>query len=417
MNFRLQIFFFFVLCQFSFPQDAGTRQEEKLRLVHADILRGQKMGEQKLRQFIGNVMFRQGAATLTCERATEYENTGRYVLYGDVAYVDTAKSLYGDKITYYESTKIAYVEGNVRLVDSTKTLTADRIRYHDEEEEAYATGHVCLVDAEENIDLVGDNGEYKRNSGYAKVTGNAVLTKLDSARTDTLLIYGLVFQMFDDGERFLVTDSVRVLRGEIEAFCDSLEYFQEQSIIKLSNSPRVHQKRQYLTGQSVSLLMRESDVKAIHIVGHAIASSIVDSAITTPVPYDLLSGQDMMVYVTDEKIDSVLIQEQATSYYHVIEDGEEKGLNKVLGDALFIRFQQDTLSSVRVMSSPSSSVGQFHPPTHRTELEAELRMELTRLNIVVQESEQSTASALIDSTKDDFPARIEQHEQTTDTEK
>lgn len=399
MNYRLYILLFCVLCQFIFPQKAGTQEEEKLRLVHADILRGHKMGEQKLRQFIGNVKFQQGAATLTCARATEYEDSGRYVLYGDVAYIDTVKSLFGDKITYYESTKIAYVEGNVRLIDSTKTLTADFIRYHDPEEEAYATGNVFLSDAKENIVIVGDRAEYKRLTGYAKVTENAVLTKMDSAKTDTLIIYGLVFQMFDDGERFLVTDSVRVVRGEIEAFCDSLEYFQEQRVIKLSNSPRVRQNRQYLTGHSVSLLMRDSDVKGIHIVGDAIAASIVDSTINTPVPYDLLSGQDMMVHVTDEKIDSVLIQERATSYYHVIEDGEEKGLNKVLGDALFIRFVQDTLVSVRVKSSPSSSVGQFHPPTHRMELETELRTELAKLDIVIHEPARSQESVPADSVK------------------
>ena len=378
------ILIFFVLCQ-HYSAHSAAEDEEKLRLIHADVLRGQKMGEQKMRQFVGNVKFQQGAAVLTCKRATEYENTGRFLLYGDVAFVDTSKSLFGDKITYYESTKIAYVEGNVKLVDSLKTLTADRIRYHDEEEEAYADGHVYLADDKENIDLVGDHGEYFRESGYAKVTGHAVLTKTDTTDDGELIIYGKVFQMFNDGERFLVTDSVRVLRGDIEAFCDSLEYFQEESIIKLANDPQVQQGRQYLTGNSVSLLMEESDVKGIHIVGNAIATSTVDSTVTTNVPYDLLSGQDMMVHVTEEKIDSVLIKERATSYYHVIEEGEEKGLNKALGDALFIRFKEDTLSRVRVSSSPSSSVGQFHPPTHRAELEAELRVELAKLNIVFDE--------------------------------
>ena len=386
MKGRFLILLLSVLCQFSFPQETGTDEEEKLRLIHADVLRGQKIGDQSVRQFIGDVLFRQGAATLSCDRATEYEGTGRYVLYGDVVYADTAKSLYGDKITYYESTKVAYVEGNVKLVDSTKTLTADRIRYHDEEEEAYATGNVFLADEKEFVELIGENAEYMRETGYAKVTGNnAKLVKTDSTQADTLIIFGTIFQMFDDGERFLVTDSVRVIRGEIEAFCDSLEYFQEESIIKLANSPRVHQNRQYLTGNSVSLLMEESDVKAIHIVGDAIATSTVDSTIVTPVPYDLLSGQDMMVYVTDEKIDSVLITERATSYYHVIEDGEEMGLNKALGDQLFIRFVNDTLSQVKVKSSPSASVGQFHPPGHRSELESELTGELNKMGIVIEE--------------------------------
>ncbi|MBN1465831.1 hypothetical protein JXA02_08730 [candidate division KSB1 bacterium] len=373
----------FVLCQL-LAQSTESEKDEKLRLVHADVLRGQMDGE-KIRQFIGNVKFEQGDAVLTCERAMEYEDVGRFVLIGDVAFIDSSKSLFGDKITYYDATKIAYLEGHVKLVDSTKTVVADRIRYHDEQEEAYADGNVILIDAKENIDILGDHAEYFRTSGYARVTGHAMLTKSDSTDDGELIITGKIFQMFDDGERFLVTDSVKVDRGDLEAFCDSLEYFQAESLIKLANAPRVQQGRQYLTGHSVSLLLQEADVKVIHIVGNAIASSAVDSTVVTPVPFDLLSGQDMMVYVTDEKIDSVLIKERATSYYHVVEDGEEKGLNKALGDLLFIRFKEDTLSRVRVTSSPGSSVGQFHPPTHRAVLEAELRTELAKLNIYVDE--------------------------------
>lgn len=382
MKHSIYIVLLFVLWQFTFPQE-----DEKLRLVHADVLSGETDAQgREIREFVGNVKFRQGETILTCERATEFIGAGRYELFGDVAYIDTAKSLFGDMFNYYEATKRAYVEGNVRLLDSTKTLTADNLVYDDEKNIADANGNVFLADDIEHIVILGDVAHYLRDTGYAKVTGNASLTKTDSTAADTLKIYGHIFQMFDDGDRFLVTDSVRVVRGEIEAFCDSLEYFQEQSIIRLGNSPRVHQERQTLTGNSVSLLLEESDVKAIHIVDDAVAASTVDSTVATPVPYDLLSGQDMMVFVTDEKIDSVLIKEQATSYYHVLDEGEEKGLNKALGDELFIRFKDDTLSLVRVKSDPGASLGQFHPPSHRAELESELRAELHKIGIVIEES-------------------------------
>ncbi len=398
MKYRIYVIFTLVLWQFTFPQQTGA-DDEKLRLVHADVLMGKKDDRgRETREFVGAVKFRQGETILTCERATEFIDAGRYELYGDVTYVDSAKSLFGDKFNYYEATKIAYVDGNVRLLDSTKTMTADHLIYNDEENIADATGNVVLVDEKEKVVIVGDDAHYRRDDGYAKITGHGALTKTDTTDADTLKIFGKVFQMFDDGDRFLVTDSVQVVRGEIEAFCDTLEYFEEKSIIKLANSPRVHQGRQYLTGNSVSLLMEESDVKGIHIVGNAIATSTVDSTVTTPVPYDLLSGQDMMVYVTDEKIDSVHIKERATSYYHVIEEGAEKGLNKALGDELFIRFNADTLSSVRVKSDPGASLGQFHPPSHRDELEGELRAELTKLGILIDEPVTPTP-AMTDSTE------------------
>jgi len=352
-------------------------------LVHADKLQGQKAGEENIRQFIGNVKFKQGKALLTCDRATQYELAGRFILTGNVAFVDTAKSLFGDKITYYDATRISYIEGNTRLVDSSKTLTSDRLRYLEKEERAFADGHVRLADNKENISLRGEHTEYDQEKGYAKTTGDAVLTKIDSTDGDSLVIFGGLFEMFDDGDRFVVTDSVRLLRGEIEAFCDSLEYLKTENMLKLANNPSIRQGRQYLTGRSVSLLLDDARVQAIHIIGDAIVATTVDSTLKTKVPFDLLTGQDMMVYVTDEKIDSVRIKDRATSYYHVIEDGREKGLNKVLGDELFITFKQDTLNRVRVLSSPGASVGEFHPPAFASDIETELTEQLTMLNIKI----------------------------------
>mgnify|MGYP006278629993 CR=1 FL=1 len=380
------IFVFLVLCHPLVAQVSDTTQVERLQLVHADRLVGQNVGQDNVRQLIGNVKFRQGDAVLTCNRATQYVEAGRTILYGDVAYVDTAKSLYGDKITYYEATQIAYVEGNVKLVDSTKTLYADRLRYYDEEEKAVAEGNVVMIDDAEDMVLTGTFAEYLQESKYAQVTGQPVLTKQDTTDSSELVIRGSFFEMFDDGDRFVVTDSVHVTRGEIEAFCDTLIYLQEASKITLASLPRVHQGEQYLTGRSVSLLLDEADVVGIEISGNAIATSRVDSSIITNVPYDLLTGEDMMVYVTDENIDSVRIVGRATSYYHVIEEGKEEGLNKALGDTMFIVFQDQELRRVRVTSSPSASTGEFYPPSHQSTLEAELIEELKNVGVSVTES-------------------------------
>lgn len=375
--------FYFVLCQLLFTQSHADENATKLMLVHADILQGKKIGQESVRQFSGNVEFKQGEAILSCEQAIQYELAGKFILSGNVAFVDTAQSLFGDKITYYESTNISYVEGNVRLVDSSKTLTSDRLRYFDKEEKAIADGNVILRDDKEKVSLFGDHADYDQKIGFARVTGNAVMTKTDSTDADSLIIYGGLFEMFDDGDRIVVTDSVRLIRGEIKASCDSLEYLNKVSQLKLANNPSITQNNQHLTGSSVSLLMNDAAVEAIHIVGNAIVASTVDSTVKTGVPYDLLTGQEMMVYVTNEKIDSVRIDDRATSYYHVIEEGKEKGLNKALGDALFITFDQDTLKRVRVLSSPGASVGEFHPPTHKAAIEAELREQLAKLQITI----------------------------------
>ncbi len=377
----------FVLCQAATAQtsaQADSAKSDKLILVHADVLKGYTLDHQKVRQLIGNVKFRQGSAVLTCDRASQYVTMNKTILSGDVAFVDTSRQLYGDQIIYFDKLKRALVEGHVKLVDSTKTLFSQKLDYFDEEEKAVADNEVVLIDSTENITITGEHAEYLSKKKYALVTGNPVMTKRDTSGADTLIIYGDIFEMFDDGDRFDVTGKVKVERGDITAFCDTLRYLANENQIILRDSPRIREKDQYLTGKTVTLFLKDAEVERIYIVGNAIASSTVDSTIKTSVPYDLLKGEEMMVYVTNEAIDSVRISKRATSYYHVIEEGQEKGLNKALGDELVIIFGKDKLKRVRVHSSPSTSTGEFYPPKDQMVLEKELKQELEKLGIKLE---------------------------------
>lgn len=386
----------FVLFQNGWSQSGDSTATQRLVLVHADLLQGQNIGGQQIRQLIGNVMFRQGDATLTCERAVQYLDEGKTLLSGGVAFIDTARSLFGDQVTYEEKARITYVEGNAKLVDSSRTLLSNRLQYHEAEEKAAADGDVVILDEHERSKIEGRHAEYDRKAGYAKVTGKPTMSRADSTGESELVIRGVIFEMFQDGETFVVSDSVHVQQGEIEAWCDTLIYLKKTNVIKLANAPRVRQNRQYLTGKSVSLLLKDNDVAGIEIIGNAIATSSVDSTVAVFTPYDLLTGERMMVYVADDKIDSVRITGRATSYYHVIEEHVEKGLNKALGDTLFIAFADEEIDRVRVTSSPGASLGEFHPPARQSVLDAELRLLLVRLGITLEEKKKSGEAVLTD---------------------
>ena len=387
---------FFVLCQNGRGAAVDSTQATRLELVHADLLQGQKIGGMQVRQLNGNVKFRQGKAILTCERALQYLDEGRTVLSGNVAFVDTVWALYGDQVIYEDGLCTTLVEGSARLVDSSRTLLAARLRYDDRTETAVADGEVVIIDERERSRLSGRYAEYHRATGYARVIGRPMMSRADSTGEGELIIRGVTFELFDDGDRLVVTDSVYVQRGEIEAWCDTLYFIKAENAVKLANAPRVRQNRQRLTGNSVKLLLRDNNITGIEIVGNAIAAALVDSAVTVATPYDLLNGERMMVYVSDDKIDSVRMTGRATSFYHVIEERVEKGLNKVLGDTLFIAFKDDEISLVRVISSPAVSKGEFHPPMMQTALDRELRLLLEKLGIAAELFKESGDAVLTD---------------------
>lgn len=365
---------------FSLQKKQGE-PKERMRLIHADELRGETYGKQFVRRLIGHVKFVQGKATVTCREAQEFVDEGKVIFNGNVSFIDQSKALYGDHVVYYRSKKLFVARGNVKLVDSTKVLTADDLQYFEEKEEAIADHHVVLSDSSERMTLTGKHAEYFRDKAYAKVTGQPVFTRRDSLAERMLVISGDLIEMFDDGERVQVQDNVEVKRGEVTANCGTLEFFRSEDRVALSLKPTAYRVNDVLFGDRIDLILVNNEVKEIHVLGNAIVSSKVDSSIQTATPYDLLTGEKVLVSLKEEQIDTVQVVGRATSFYHVIEDSVEQGINKVLGDDLQMMFSDGELETVQVESSPSTSVGNFYPPNSYNQVENELVSLLTKIGI------------------------------------
>lgn len=364
-----------------FLQENEDKPKERMRLIHADELRGEMFGKQFVRRLIGHVKFKQGSALVTCREAQEFVDDGKVIFNGNVSFIDQSKALYGDRIVYYRSQKLFVARGNVKLVDSTKILTADDLQYFEQDEKAIADHHVVLADTSERMTLTGKHIEYFRNKAYAKVIGQPVFSRLDSLAERKLVITGDEMEMFDDGERVKVMDNVEVKRGEVTANCGALEFFRPEDRIALSVEPTAYRLHDVLFGDKIDLILINNEVREIHVLGQAIVSSKVDTFVQTTTPYDLLTGEKILVSLKDEQIDTVNVMGRATSFYHVIEDSVEQGINKVLGDDLQMMFLNGELETVKVESSPSTSVGNFYPPNSYNQVENELVTLLTKIGI------------------------------------
>ncbi len=366
-------------------------QSEKLELVRADMFTGER---EFVRRFQGNVQFRQGGALLNCDRAIQYIQKGRIVLQDNVHIIDQKKELYAENVVYYEENKIAHAQQNVRLVDSLRTLTAQQVLYYDEQDKAVADGQVVIVDTVENYYLSGEHADYFRQTGYAKMTGAPRFVQLDSLQRKELAITGKTMEMLADGDTIRVTGQVQVTKDSVVAHCGKLEFLREEDIIVLKIEPRAEQTGNYLFGKTLELLLEDRNIRAIHILENAVVVSKNDTVAHMDIPFDAMTGEDVMVYLSNNSIDSVRVTERATSYYHVIEDGKEKGLNKTLGDRLNIYFRDGRVTDVLVSSSPSVSEGAFYPRHNKNAVRNELLQVLETLNIELERKDGKTGTGL-----------------------
>ncbi len=156
-----------VLCLFGFclmtwagPDDEPrTPSEDKVLLLHSDVLffDRQKYGDAKI--LLGNVAFRHDDVLMYCDSACFYERTNSFDAYGRVKMVqgDTL-SLLGDVLYYDGLAQLAKVRHNVVLTHRNSVLYTDSLDY----DRLYDLGYFFeggRLEDEENV-LTSDWGEY-----------------------------------------------------------------------------------------------------------------------------------------------------------------------------------------------------------------------------------------------------------------
>jgi len=374
-------------------QTRPSEKQEKIKLIYADQLSGDVIDGKNVRKLVGHVKFRQGASILTCDRATEYVDEGHVLLLGRVRMVDSTRELLADKVHYFEETRKAVAEGRVVFSDSSKIMKANELEYDEINEIVTAVRNVTLSDTAKHMTLYGDSIKYHRHEGYALAHGHPKFVKLDSTESRTLTITGNVMEMFDDGERVKVSGDVVITRGEVVAHCGELEFINNEEKVILSITPEAQRESDFLKGKNIELFLQDNEVKAIKVSNNAIVTSQVDTVKDPRQRYDLLTGENILVSLHDEQIDTVVIKGRATSYYHLFEDGQEKGINKVLGDEIRMFFTDGNLKRVVVKSDPSTSTGTFYPPHNQSLIEGELRGILTQIGILSESSDSTSISS------------------------
>ncbi len=231
-------------------------------------------------------------------------------------------ALAADEIDYFSRLRRYIAVGHVILEDSIRTMSSRKLTFQEDTQTAYADEHFKLVDHSESMVLTGDSGEYQRRIGYVKVNGNLVFTRVDTVGKDTFVIYGSRGEMFDEGAKVIIKDSVRVRQRDLLASCDELVYSDTAHTIALSGDPRAAREYEVVNGDFIRLHLQGNEVWKIDVDEQARVSSTIDSLDLT----HLLMGKKVEIFLQDQHVDSVHIKGQSTSYYYLVDDGAVQGL-------------------------------------------------------------------------------------------
>ncbi len=355
----------------SFSSAFAQTEPGKLRLEHADSLRGLEENGVSIIEALGHVKFAQDSATLTCDRARTIQSQARTEFIGNVMMHDGPKWLRADRVIAYEDRKIQEAMGQVALGDQSSQLTARFVRYFQLTEIAIAEEEVVITNSERRVMITCGKAEYHREKEYSKATIAPMLIEFDSLQNENMRITGEVIELFEGGTRAKVTGKVEITKQKTRAHCEEAEYFRKEGRLDLRVDPVAWQERDELRGELIELFITNQKLKQVKVTGKATMTSPVDTATVDTASnsqrLNSLSGGKMSLQFKDEQVERVLVEEAATSVYHVIEKGVDQGMNRVQGDRITLFLSNKELKRILIASDPGKSNGKFVPPGFEVE--------------------------------------------------
>ncbi len=283
---------FFLIISFWFFISLINAQEKEL-IVTGNLLKGGKIGNENIQEWLDNVTLIQEDVKITCDRAIRYLQSNEVELFGNVVakqdtitilskyvrYFGNEKYIFADssviledghivlsskKGYYYFDTETAFFYNDVILFNQERRLTSNKLHYYHKNSKAVAVGNVSIADSAsaiyadslinftterisyaynnvkivyppEKVTISGKYLEDFHKKNYTKIIGLPLLTKIDTSQNgvlDTLLIGAKMFEAIKDTtQKLIATDTVKIVRNNFSSYNQKTIFFREEERI------------------------------------------------------------------------------------------------------------------------------------------------------------------------------------------
>jgi len=234
----------------AFSPVLSAQGHKNVFLEHADSLVGKIINGQEARELIGNVRMTQDQVRVTCDSATQFLQSGKVFLAGNVVVKDDSvtmrapRGIYDPKLRkaegrngvslddgrvllvaregeYYVSERRAFFRKDVLVREKNSTILSDSLTYYRTETRSVAQGNVRLRDSAEDLVITGSRLENWSANDFSRMTGKPALIQFDTTadgQIDTLLVRSHVMESYRSGSRKMIAiDSVRIVRSDLSA--------------------------------------------------------------------------------------------------------------------------------------------------------------------------------------------------------
>ncbi len=213
---------------------------------------------------------------LVLERANSNENiyddaTGDFISYlrGDVLFRYDDVSISADSALWRKNDGIIDFTSNITVEHKGQLMTCQRLYFAKGNKLLTASGGVLYQDSARITRILGNTADYMTDKKECTLRGDPLLTRVDSASTDTLFIRGRTMIYNDSTKIANIHENVRIDRGELSAKSRRGEYFVKKNIAKLRVNPVINYEKHRVVGDSVDLFFGKETFEGAGIIGNA----------------------------------------------------------------------------------------------------------------------------------------------------
>ena len=240
------------------------------------------------------------------------------------------------------------------LLKDGQELLGDSLAYDRKLGLGEGWGHVHVVDTANDILVRGDRGQHREQSKRSIITGRAELVMMMGE--DSLFLHAdTLFASADSlGKRQIRGQrGVRFFKKDLQGACDTMTYFQSDSLIRFIGSPVLWSGTDQITGRTMRIKLRDGGADTLFVDHDAFLISEVDTA-----HYDQVTGTHMVGLFRNNTINRIEATGTCRTVYFPkeLKDGVEQlmGLNRADCSRLIVHILEGVVQRITFITQPDS---------------------------------------------------------------
>jgi len=324
---------------------------QNLRLIHADFHRSTRLENGKILKILeGHVHLIRDTLTIFADRIEFLEDEQVIHLIGSVRMQTPNKDVFSQKATYYPETDYLELFNNVKYIDSSRILRTENATIDLKRNYLRSPVAVNVLQLKDNSFVSSDSGAADTENNRYYFTGNAYFYKPDSSENDAK-IWADKFEIYQrEGDiLFKAIDSVKIIRGQLNAKCQRADYYIDRGIIYLSGDPHAEWDLNEMISDTMIIFIDEetNQPQKFNLIDHAEVFSPLDS---TRKRENYLSGRNIIAHFRDGEINWIEAIDNATSNYYIENEEESNsGMNHASADTIRMYLKEQEIDSVAII--------------------------------------------------------------------